>query len=134
MTRGRGAGLTGALALVIPLVIPLVIVVGGAGTGIAAVAVHDTAWGWPLAVLAVVAVVAALGQPWPWWARPLFCLPWGATVFALSMPRPDGDVVVSGDARGYGLLLVAVLVALVGVLSAARGRSRADAGEPPPAP
>ena len=110
----------------------LLTLVGGAATGVAAVAVHATAWGWPLAVGAALAVAFAL--PPVWWGRPVFCGAWAATVFALSAPRPDGDYVVSGDLAGYGLLVVAVLMVLVGVATLARGRARADSGARPGSP
>ena len=104
----------------------VVAVVAGAATGLAAVAVHDTWWGWPLAVVTVLVVVAAL--PPTWWARPLFCVSWAVVVFLLAAPRPDGDYVVSANLRGYGLLGVAAMLVGVGVVSAVRGRSRADTG------
>ena len=99
---------------------------GGAATGLAAVAVHATAWGWPLAVVCV--LVVALALPPSWWGRPVFCAAWAATVFVLSAPRPDGDYLVSGDLAGYALLLVAVVIVLVGVATLVSGRARADAG------
>ncbi len=46
----------------------LLTLVGGAAAGVAAVAVHATAWGWPLAIAAVLAVAFAL--PPVWWGRP----------------------------------------------------------------
>ena len=110
----------------------LLTLVGGAATGVAAVAVHATAWGWPLAVAAALAVAFAL--PPAWWGRPVFCGAWAVTVFALSAPRPDGDYLVSGDVAGYGLLLVAVVMVLVGLAALVRGRARADAGTRPPPP
>lgn len=110
----------------------LLAVIGGAAAGVTAVAVHATWWGWPLAVAAMLAVAAAL--PPAWWARPAFCLSWAIAVFALAMPRPDGDYLVSGDVAGYGLLLAAVLAVLVALTAPVRGRARADAGARPPSP
>ena len=55
-------------------------------------------------------------------------------MFALAAPRPDGDYLVSGDVAGYGLLLVAVVVVLVGLAGLVRGRARADAGARDPGP
>jgi hypothetical protein len=110
----------------------LLTVVVGAATGVAAVAVHATVWGWPLAVAAMLVVAFAL--PPVWWGRPLFCGAWAVSVFVLSVPRPDGDYLVSGDLAGYGLLLVAVLAVLVGLVALVRGRARADAGARPTPP
>ncbi len=113
----------------------LLTLIGGAATGVAAVAVHATVWGWALGVAATLAVVFAL--PPVWWGRPLFCGAWAATVFALSLPRRDGDYLVSADVAGYGLLLVAVLAVLVALAALAalvRGRAREDVGVRPPPP
>ena len=121
-------------ALLSPAFVSLALLslLSGAASGLAAVAVHSTAWGWPLAVGCVLVVAGAL--PPSWWGRPVFCAAWAATVFALSMPRPDGDYLVSGDVAGYGLLLVAVVVVLIGLTALVRGRARADAGRRPSAP
>ena len=104
----------------------LLALVAGAATGVAAVAVHATVWGWPLAVAAILVVAFAL--PPAWWGRPVFCGAWAATVFALSVPRGDGDYLVSADVAGYGLLLAAVLAVLAALVALVRGRARADAG------
>ena len=110
----------------------LLTLLGGAATGVAAVAVHATTWGWPLAVAAMLVVAFAL--PPVWWGRPLFCGAWAATVFVLSLPRGDGDYLVSADVAGYGLLLVAVLAVLAALAALVRGRAREDVGGRPSPP
>jgi hypothetical protein len=107
----------------------LLTLVGGVATGVVAVAVHATAWGWPLAIASALAVAFAL--PPVWWGRPVFCGAWATTVLALSAPRPDGDYLVSSDVAGYGLLVMAIVMVLVGVAALVRGRARADAGTRP---
>ena len=99
----------------------------GAGSGLAAVAVHREPWGWALGVGAAVAAVVAL--PPTWWGRLAFCLGWAAAVVRLSLARPEGDYLVGADLRGYGLLGVAFVLTLVGVVGLARGRARADTRE-----
>ena len=109
----------------------------GAATGLAAVVVHSTLWGWLLAVGCVLVVAVALRPGWwtpAWWVRSLFCGAWAATVFALAAPRPDGDYLVSGDAAGYGLLVVALVMVLVGLAGLVRGRARADVRARPTSP
>ncbi len=105
---------------------------GGAATGVAAVAVHTETWGWPLAVLSAVAVAVAL--PAARWGRSPWCLGWGGTVLGASFARPEGDYVISADLPGYGLLAVAFASVVTGVLVLAPRRARADTGRggPPP--
>ena len=67
--------------------------------------------------------------PPTWWGRLAFCLGWAAAVVRLSLARPEGDYLVGADLRGYGLLGVALVLTLVGVVGLARGRARADTRE-----
>lgn len=96
----------------------------GAATGLAAVVVHATTWGWPLAVATAVAATVAL--PPAWWGRLAFSWAWAATVLGLSVSRDEGDYLISGDLRGYGLLAIAVVLAVAGALGSVRGRARPD--------
>ena len=93
---------------------------GGVATGLAAVAVHATLWGWPLAVAAV--LVAAYALPGEWWARLPFCWGFAAVAFALTQTRPSGGFLVSADLPGYGLLGVAAAVAVLGPVGTIRPR------------
>ena len=108
--------------------------VGGAATGLAAVAVHAAVWGWPLAVAAMVAVArrAAAGVVGPAcrsaWA-------WAAAVFAGSRARPDGDYLVGGDLRGLRAAAAwRVLALLVGLVALAVGALARMPGARGPAP
>jgi hypothetical protein len=94
--------------------------VAGAATGLAAVAVHSTAWGWPLAVATVLLVAYAL--PGEWWARLPFCWAFAGVAFALTQTRPSGGFLVSADLPGYGLLGVAAMVAVLGPVGTIRGK------------
>lgn len=120
------------MSLPLRLALATALGLGGAATGVAAVALHTETWGWPLAVLAAVAVTASL--PATWWGRPPWCLGWGGTVLGASFARPEGDYVISADLPGYGLLAVALASLVVGVLALTPRRARADTGSggPPP--
>jgi hypothetical protein len=93
---------------------------GGAATGLAAVAVHATPWGWPLAVATVLLTAYAL--PGEWWARLPFCWAFAGVAFALTQTRPSGGFLVSADLPGYGLLGVAAAVAVLGPVGTIRSR------------
>lgn len=120
------------MTLLVRLVAMLALVVAGACTGVAAVALHAEGWGWALGVVATLATVAAL--PGTWWARLPFCLAWAGVVLRLSMARAEGDFVISADRAGYGLIAVALVLVVIGVAVLVPGRARADtrpAGQPP---
>lgn len=86
----------------------------GAVTGVAAVALHGLWWGFVLAVAAVLAAVVAL--PAGWWSRLAFVVGFDAVVGWLTVPRAEGDYLVSQDWQGYALLAVG-LALLVGALA-----------------
>jgi hypothetical protein len=95
-----------------------VLLAAGAATGVAAVAVHGRWWG---VVLATAAVVAALGALRPGWSTRLpFGIGFGAVVLRLAVARPEGDVVVAGDPRGYVVLALAFVVVVAAVATLPR--------------
>jgi hypothetical protein len=106
--------------------------VAGAGSGVAAVAVHREGWGWSLGVAAAVAAATAL--PGSWWGRVAFCWSWAAVVLGLSVSRAEGDYLIAADLPGYGLLSVAVVLAVVGAATVVRRRARVDTGSAPRRP
>ncbi|MFW6775816.1 hypothetical protein ACOACO_16145 [Nocardioides sp. CPCC 205120] len=95
------------------------LLLAGALTGAAAVVVTGHDWGLPLVVAATVAALVAVptrrGTVVP------FVLGWVAPVLLALRTRPEGDYLVAGDVRGYALLAVTFLVALVGVVVLATG-------------
>ncbi|MDP2772511.1 MAG: DUF6113 family protein [Nocardioides sp.] len=109
---------------------PLVAVgllLGGAVVGLATVALHTIWWGLLLGALASAATVYAL--PGGWWLRAAFGVGWAAMVGYLSVPRPEGDYVISADANGYLLLGFAVTLLVVSLATLPRPTAkRADAG------
>jgi len=99
----------------------VVLLAAGAVTGVAAVAVHQRWWGLALAAGAVVATVLAL--PRGWWSRLPFALGFVAVLGLAMSPRPEGDYLVPGNARGYLLLAVGLVVFLIAVATLPRPRS-----------
>lgn len=114
-----------------PLV-ALGLLLAGAVVGVAAVALHTIWWGLLLGALATATTLYAL--PPGWWLRMAFGVGWAGIVGYLSMPRPEGDYVISADPNGYLLLGLALVVLMVSLLTLPRpaGR-RADTGNRPSA-
>ena len=105
----------------------------GAATAVATIALHD--WWRGLGFGAVVTLLVGYALPPGWWSRLPYAAGWDATVGWLTFPRPEGDYVISADAQGYavlglGLLLLAGCVVTLprpgdrGVTAAASGYRR----------
>lgn len=90
----------------------------GAATGIASVALHQRWWGLLLGVAAPLATAVAL--PPGWWARVPFAAGWVAMIGYLMMPRPEGDFVVADGVEGYVLLAVAMVLIVSGLVTLPR--------------
>lgn len=117
---------------VIRVLLTLALLVAGAVSGVAAVAVHGRWWGLGLATVAVLATLVALGPGWT--TRLPFGLGFGLVVLRLAVARPEGDVAIAGDTRGYLVLLltlVAVVVAVATLPRPGRERRPGDAGAEP---
>jgi hypothetical protein len=118
VTHARAAGVAVLLLLL------------GAGTGVATVALHSRWWGLALAAPAVVAGLLALPRRWS--TRPAFAVGWLVLVLRLGLAGgPGGDVVVAANTAGYALLLLALVVALATLLTLPRRRSVTSAGSGP---
>lgn len=104
------------------LLVAVLLLVAGAATGLATVAVHELAWGLPLAIGATVAALGAL--PPGWWSRLAFALGWSALVGWLSVPRPEGGFVIGSDVPGYTVLGLGLAVMVGGVATLPRPGSR----------
>jgi len=105
------------------VLLAVVLLVVGAGSAVAAVAVHGHWWGLALTIAAVLATLVALG---PGWATRLpFAAGFGLGVLRLALGRPEGDFLVAADAPGYLLLLLALVVVAAAVATLPRpGRGR----------
>ena len=100
------------------LLAALGLLVAGAVTAVAAVAVHQLAWGLPLAAAAT--LLAVWGLPPGWWSRLAFAVGWVVMVGWLSVPRPEGDYLLSTDVRGYLVLGLGLLAMVLGVATLPR--------------
>lgn len=109
-----------------PYVVAAGLLLVGAATGVAAVAVHSLWWGLPLAAAAAAAALAGVGPGWL--TRLPLALGFIATV-GLAVPRrSEGDYVVAGDAPGLLLLLLALVVLLVALVTLPRPRHGDESG------
>jgi hypothetical protein len=89
------------------------LLLAGAATGVATVALHELGWGLALAVVAT--VVAVLALPPGWWSRLAFVLGWDAMVGWLSFTRPEGDYLISQDVAGYAVLGLGLVLLVVAI-------------------
>ena len=104
------------------------LLLAGAVTGVASVALHDLGWGLALGLAATGVAVVAL--PAGWWARLAFVVGWDLMIGWLAFPRPEGDYVISQDAQGYTVLGAGLVLIVVGIATLPRPRkSRGAQGE-----
>ena len=106
------------------LLVALALVVVGAITGLATVALHDLTWGLVLALVATAVTVVAL--PGGWWSRLAFVLGWDAMVGWLTLPRPEGGYLISQDVQGYVVLGAGLVLLVVGVATLPHPRRHAS--------
>lgn len=106
---------------------PLLLLLTGAVTGLATVAVHQVWWGMLLAVAGTLLALRALAPGWP--TRLPFALGWAGLVGWVAPTRPEGDFVLSSDPGGYGVLLLAAVVLVWSLATLPRpGRALPGAG------
>ena len=98
------------------------LLLGGAVTAVATVALHELVWGFVLAAAATSVTVAAL--PTGWWSRLAFVVGWVAMVGWLTVPRPEGDYLISQDWQGYAVLGLGMVLLVVGLATLPRPRGR----------
>ena len=91
----------------------------GAVTALATVALHERAWGLPMAVVATAAALAAAPAGAP---RFGYAVGWVLLVGYLTFPRPEGDYVLTQDLRGYAVLLTALVTFVVALATLPRPR------------
>lgn len=94
------------------------LVLVGAATGIATVALHTISWGMVLAFAAT--LVTAYALPPGWWTRLAFVVGWVGMVGWLAMPRPEGDYLLSSDLAGYAVLGIGLVLLVFGVATLPR--------------
>ena len=99
------------------------LLLAGAVTGVTTVAVHELVWGFALALVASAVTVYAL--PAGWWSRLAFVAGWVLVVGWLTVPRAEGDYLVSQDWQGYGVLGFGMLLLVTGLATLPRPRGPA---------
>jgi hypothetical protein len=97
---------------------PVLLLGVGAVTGVAAVAVHQRWWALALVVAAVTGTELTLPRGWS--TRLPFAVGFVALLGLALTPRPEGDYLVPGNARGYVLLGVGILTLVIAVASLPR--------------
>ena len=100
------------------------LLLAGAATGIATVALHHLWWGLVLATVATVATVVAL--PPGWWSRLAFVVGWDLMVGWLTFPRAEGDYLITQEVQGYAVLALGLVLLVVAVATLPRPAPRAD--------
>jgi hypothetical protein len=108
-------------------VVAVGLLLAGAVTGITTVAVHELVWGIVLATAATAVTVLAL--PPGWWTRLAFVAGWVLVVGWLTVPRPEGDYLISQDWQGYAVLGLGLVLLVVGLATLPRPTAR-GAGAP----
>ena len=89
------------------------LLLAGAATAIATVALHQLVWGFALAVVATSMTVFAL--PPGWWRRLAFVVGFDAMLGWLTVPRSEGDYLISQNWQGYAVLGFGMVLLVVGV-------------------
>ena len=110
------------------LLLALALLVAGVVVGTAGVLLHGVWWGFALALAAGISSLLAL--PPGLTTRVPFAGGWTIAVLVLMLPRPEGDYLLGGDVRGYGVLAftaVLLLLAMATVPTGSQARSGGDA-------
>ena len=84
------------------------LVVMGAVTALATVALHTSGWGFLLGAGATLAALVAISAGW--WTRLAFGLGWVGFIAWVVPTRAEGDFAISSDPAGFGLIVLALVV------------------------
>lgn len=98
----------------------LALLLVGAATAVAAVALHQKWWGLALGLAATFATLAAL--PPGWSGRVAFAVGWTGLVTLVVPQRSEGDYLVPGNLAGYLLIGAALVVLLAALVTLPRPR------------
>lgn len=96
------------------------LLVAGAATALATVALHTYGWGFLLGAAATLVTLVAVGAGW--WTRLAFGLGWVGFVAWVTPARAEGDFAISSDPAGFGLLALALAVIVYSVATLPRPR------------
>mgnify|MGYP006189531841 CR=1 FL=1 len=107
------------------LLVPCLVL--GAVVSLCTVLLHGYWWGLVLGVATTAAVLVAL--PGGWWSRLPAALGWVGVLALAGTERPEGDLLVTADVRGYALLVVGGIVLVSGFVGLIRRASATDDAE-----
>ena len=96
------------------------LLVAGAVTALAVVALHTYWWGFLLGAGATVDALVALGAGWS--TRLAFGLGWVGFLAWVTPTRAEGDFAISANLAGYGLFALALVVLVYSVATLPRPR------------
>jgi hypothetical protein len=102
------------------IVVAVLLLVAGAATALATVALHTLGWGFLLGGVATLAALVAVGPGW--WTRLAFGLGWVGFVAWVTPTRAEGDYAISSDLAGYALIAFALVVFVYAVATLPRPR------------
>ena len=102
------------------ILVAVLLLVAGAATALATVALHTLGWGFLLGAVATLAALVAVGAGWS--TRLAFGLGWVGFIAWVTPTRAEGDFAISSDPAGYGLLALAVVVFVYSVATLPRPR------------
>jgi hypothetical protein len=93
------------------------LLLAGAATALATIALHTRWWWLVYAMLTTVVVLVAL--PPRWWTRVAFAVGWLLMVGYAVLGRPEGDWAIASDLSGYVVLIAALVFTLAATLTSA---------------
>jgi hypothetical protein len=96
------------------------LLVAGAVTALATVALHTYGWGFLLGGAATLVALVAVGAGWS--TRLAFGIGWVGFIAWVTPTRAEGDFAISSDPAGYGLLVLALAVLVYSVATLPRPR------------
>ena len=102
------------------VLVATLLLVCGAATALATVALHSYGWGFLLGTVATLAAMVAVGAGWS--RRLAFGAGWVAFIAWVTPARAEGDFAVSSDPAGYGLLALSLAVLVYSVVTLPRPR------------
>ena len=102
------------------ILVAALLLVAGAVTALATVALHTYWWGFLLAAAATLVALIALGAGWS--TRLAFGAGWVGFTAWVAPRRAEGDFAIGSDLAGYGLLALALGVLVFSVATLPRPR------------
>lgn len=96
----------------------VLLLVLGAATGLAGIAVHDRSWAWFLLAAATPLATAYAVRPGS--GRVAYAVGWFLLLMVAMGGRPEGDYAVASSVRGYALLALGLVLLCFAVATVRR--------------